>query len=108
MIEILRALSGKFPLYLFSNQTEINVVYLKAILKPYFKYMLFSNEVKMHKPDKQVFKLLINHMETSLKDALYIDDNREPLEIAKKYEMSTYHFTTVTQLKEDLQKLLLL
>lgn len=104
MLEILKVLSKKIPLYLFSNQTEINTIYLRPFMEPYFKYLFFSNEVKIHKPDKQSYNLLIKHMTTSPKDALYIDDRKEPLEAAEAYNISTYHFISVPEFKKELIK----
>jgi HAD superfamily hydrolase (TIGR01509 family) len=102
MLEILKILSQKIPLYLFSNQTGINTKYLRPLLKPYFKYMFFSNEVKMHKPDKQSLDLLIKNMQTNPKDSLYIDDREEPLGVAKAYSIPTYHFISVPEFKKEL------
>lgn len=102
MITILKTLSQKIPLYLFSNQTEINTTYLRPIVGQYFKYMFFSNEVKIHKPNKQSFNLLINNMQTNPKDSLYIDDRKEPLEVAKAYSIPTYHFVSVPEFKKEL------
>ena len=104
MLEILKTLSQKIPLYLFSNQTEINTIYLKPLMEPYFKYMFFSNEVKIHKPDKQSYDLLVHHMKTNPKDSLYIDDRKEPLEAAKAYNIPAYHFISVSQFKKELIK----
>ncbi|OGK62091.1 hypothetical protein A2334_04495 [Candidatus Roizmanbacteria bacterium RIFOXYB2_FULL_38_10] len=104
MITILQALSKKVPLYLFSNQTEINTIYLRPLLEQYFKHIIFSNEVRMHKPDKNIYELLLKHIGTNKESALYIDDRSEQLEAAKKYGISTYLFLSVSKLKDHLSK----
>jgi HAD superfamily hydrolase (TIGR01549 family) len=107
MIELLKQLSQKIPLYLFSNQTELNTIYLKPLLKPYFKYMFFSNETKIHKPDRKAYDLLLKNMQSNPKESLYIDDLVEPLRVAETYGISTYHFESVDKFKKDLEKVIL-
>jgi len=108
MLKILKELYKKISLYLLSNQTEINTIYLRPIIAKYFKMAFFSNEIKMHKPDPEIYEYFFKKTKIYPTTSLFIDDKDAPLTQAKKFNMNVYKFISVEDLKSKLVSLKLL
>ena len=98
-IDILKNLKDKFSIFLLSNTNSIHIDYIvKKIGRGKYNefYNLFdkvyySHEVKLRKPDPNIFKLVINENNLKIKNTLFIDDSIQHINSAKKLGLQTYH-----------------
>ena len=98
-LEILKNIKDKFSIFLLSNT---NTIHIEKIIDKLGKtkyeefYNLFdkvyySHEVKLRKPNPDIFKLVIKENCLSIKNTLFIDDSIQHIESAKKIGLKTYH-----------------
>jgi|Deesub1362B_J571_1020462.scaffolds.fasta_scaffold00070_71 putative hydrolase of the HAD superfamily len=108
IFELLEELRKKgYKMFFLSDSTEERNEYLQenyGFLK-YFEDGVFSHEVKMKKPERRIYELLLRKTGLKTEELLFIDDKEEFLEPAKKLGMKVLHFETPKKLKEDLKKI---
>ena len=98
-LEILKNIKDKFSIFLLSNTNSIHIEKIIDILgeKKYeefynlFEKVYYSHEVKLRKPNSDIFKLVIKENCLSIKNTLFIDDSIQHIESAKKIGLKTYH-----------------
>lgn len=98
-IDILKNLKDKFSIFLLSNTNSIHIDYIvkKIGERKYdefynlFDKVYYSHEVKLRKPDPNIFKLVINENNLKIKNTLFIDDSIQHINSAKKLGLQTYH-----------------
>ena len=99
-IDILKNLrKNKFSIFLLSNTNSIHIDYIiKKIgegkydeFYNLFDKVYYSHEVKLRKPDPNIFKLVINENNLKIKNTLFIDDSIQHINSAKKLGLQTYH-----------------
>lgn len=96
-----------YKLGLLSNHAKEWVEYCEIKYKYHqlFHNILYSYEVKLSKPSKDIFLLLFKRLSVEAKDCLFIDDNKKNVEMAKELGMQTIHFISAFDLKKMLLKL---
>ena len=98
-IEILKDIKDKFSIFLLSNTNTIHIEKIidKLGEKKYeefynlFDKVYYSHEVKLRKPNADIFKLVIKENCLSIMNTLFIDDSIQHIESAKKIGLKTYH-----------------
>jgi putative hydrolase of the HAD superfamily len=98
-LEILKNIKDKFSIFLLSNTNTIHIEKIidKLGEKKYeefynlFDKVYYSHEVKLRKPNADIFKLVIKENCLSIKNTLFIDDSIQHIESAKKIGLKTYH-----------------
>jgi FMN phosphatase YigB (HAD superfamily) len=98
-LEILKNIKDKFSIFLLSNTNSIHIekIINKLGEKKYeefynlFEKVYYSHEVKLRKPNSDIFKLVIKENCLSIKNTLFIDDSIQHIESAKKIGLKTYH-----------------
>ncbi len=98
-IDILKSLKDKFSIFLLSNTNSIHINYIvKKIGRGkydefynLFDKVYYSHEVKLRKPDPNIFKLVIIENNLKIKNTLFIDDSIQHINSAKKLGLQTYH-----------------
>ena len=98
-LEILKNIKDKFSIFLLSNTNTIHIEKIidKLGKKKYeefynlFQKVYYSHEVKLRKPNADIFKLVIKENCLSIKNTLFIDDSIQHIESAKKIGLKTYH-----------------
>ena len=98
-LEILKKIKDKFSIFLLSNTNTIHIEKIidKLGKKKYaefynlFDKVYYSHEVKLRKPNADIFKLVIKENCLSIKNTLFIDDSIQHIESAKKIGLKTYH-----------------
>jgi 2-haloacid dehalogenase len=107
-VEILAELKDRgTPLYGLTNwSTETYAPALErfAFLQ-WFRGILVSGEVKVIKPDRRIFELLIERFEIDPHRAVYIDDVEANVTAARPLGIHAIHFKTPTALREELVEL---
>ena len=109
-IDILKNLKDKFSIFLLSNTNSIHVDYIiKKIgggkydeFYNLFDKVYYSHEVKLRKPDPNIFKLVINENNLKIKNTLFIDDSIQHINSAKKLGLQTYHLNNSIECLETI------
>jgi 2-haloacid dehalogenase len=68
----------------------------------YFKAILVSGQEKTRKPFPKIYEIMIERYELNPNKCLFIDDNFENVEAAKKFGMLCVHFKNAEQLRSEL------
>jgi 2-haloacid dehalogenase len=63
----------------------------------WFDGKVISGEVKMKKPDEDIYQLLFQKFNIHPQTALFVDDNRDNIETARRLGLHVHHFTTETR-----------
>jgi 2-haloacid dehalogenase len=107
-VDILAELKDRgTPLYGLTNwSTETYAPALErfAFLQ-WFRGILLSGEVKVIKPDRRIFQLLIERFGIDLHRAVYIDDVEANVAAARPLGIHAIHFKTPAALREELVEL---
>ena len=99
-IDILKNLrKNKFSIFLLSNTNSIHIDYIVRKIGrgkydefyDLFDKIYYSHQVKLRKPDPNIFKLVINENNLKIKNTLFIDDSIQHIDSAKKLGLQTYH-----------------
>ena len=98
-LELLATLKQTHRTFLLSNTNEIHIDTIYHALQQqygipdlsgYFEKVYLSYQVKMRKPDAEIFELLMNENGLEPKETLFIDDSPQHIEAAQKLGIQTY------------------
>ena len=99
-LQLLEELKLSHRTFLLSNTNEIHIQkvhqHLQLVsphktLHPYFERVYFSSDVKMRKPDKEIFEFVLKENNLNPATTLFIDDTEQHIKGAKKVGIQTYH-----------------
>lgn len=87
--------------FLLSNTNEIHIPFalkkLKKIsnasLESYFEKVYFSHDLKMRKPDEEIFRFVCENNNLNPKNTLFIDDSIQHIQGAQNAGLNTLHLT---------------
>lgn len=105
-LEILKELAEKdYNLYVLSNfhHKAYNYVSSKYSFFEYFTGQIISADIKMIKPEAEIFKFLLNKFNLKAGETLFIDDSKKNIEAALKQGIRVIHFTDAESLKKELK-----
>lgn len=97
-LDVLLDTKNKYRTFLLSNTNEIHMIFINNYLKQqykidnlekHFEKVYLSYEVKMRKPDAEIFELVLNQNNLSKEETLFIDDSVQHIESANKLGIST-------------------
>ncbi|MBQ3116564.1 MAG: HAD family phosphatase [Clostridia bacterium] len=106
IVDLVRFLKEKgYNLYILSNMTYhfIERDYKFPLLKE-FDGIVYSAEIKLIKPNPEIFKYILNKFDLVGEECLFIDDLKPNLESAQRFGIKTYQFLDDT---EDLKNYIL-
>jgi len=108
LISFISNLKNKYKLGLLSNAMDTTRQRLtdRYKLMDYFDVSLFSYEVNLIKPDPEIYKIILQQLDVSPKETIFVDDLIENIIAANKLGLTTVHFKNTNQAIEILQKLL--
>lgn len=110
-VDILQMLKeAEYPLYGLSNwpAEKFGLVQQKYPFFSWFEDIVISGEVKMIKPDAEIFQYLLKKIGRSAGDCLFIDDSPANIAAASKLGFLTIHFQSPEKLKTELNQMGLL
>jgi 2-haloacid dehalogenase len=105
-VGILRELKKRgYPLYGLSNWSAetFEIVRHEYEFLSLLDDMVISGEVKLTKPDPEIFKLCLQKIGKPAHQCLLIDDSAANIAAAKQLGMDIVHFQSPEQLKQELQ-----
>ena len=94
--EVVPKISKYYRLALLSNDLSEWSKYLrdKFRINEFFDVIIVSGDVKIRKPDVQIFSLMLNELGQTATDCIYIDDRKTNLESAQLLGMDTILFNS--------------
>ncbi len=100
-------LLNKYELYIFSNNSRINIQRFKNKInfEKLFKKCIYSYDLKTKKPNQEFFRKglkIINHKGS---ECLFFDDQLKSKENSEKVGIKFIQYTTLNKLKQDLKSL---
>lgn len=104
-LEFLKALkaSSQYKLILLSNTNELHIDWVKKQVPFYYDFkksfdaFYLSHEIKMRKPNADIFKFVLEENKIAANSTLFIDDNTENTEAAKKMGFHVWNINPVTE-----------
>ncbi len=98
-LEFLEKLSKKYQLFLLSNTDSIHINHFKEKngdefynrFYNCFKKVYFSYDLGMRKPDEEIYNFVIKENNLNPKSTLFVDDNFDNIEGAKKTGFQVWH-----------------
>jgi 2-haloacid dehalogenase len=104
-IDILRALRReKYQLYALSNWSveTFSKVRSRFDFLDWFETIIISGEVRVAKPDPEIFSILLQRIEKTAGECLFIDDSKINVAAAEKLGFKGIYFQSPEQLYEEL------
>lgn len=105
MVSLIEELKSNYKIAVLSNSTG---EYLRPILEFHkiahlFDEVIISAEIRMAKPDLEIFEFLINKMDVTKEDAIFVDDDLNNTSAAKSYGIDSILFKDAEKLRQDLK-----
>lgn len=110
-IEILKRLKQKgYPLYGLSNWSAetFPMTRKKYAFFDLFDDMLISGEVKMIKPEPEIFNLLLERIGLPARACALVDDSDKNIAAAQKMGFQAIRFKSASQLRSELARMFIL
>lgn len=106
MIALLKKLKKSYKLCLLSNTTKFHKkVGFRKILEDIFDVIIYSCDVGMRKPQREIYLYLLKKIKEDPKNCIIIDDEIENLKYPETLGMGIIHFKSLKQLKTQLKKM---
>jgi putative hydrolase of the HAD superfamily len=108
---ILKAAQADFRTFCLSNTNELHIDFIYAYLKrekqiadldDYFEKVYLSHEIKMRKPNIEIFEYVLDQNQLDPQRTLFIDDTAGHLKGADQLGIRTYHLAAPEQLEDIL------
>lgn len=108
LFDFLKRISAEVNLVMLSNTEKVTIDFLTRKypeLFSLFNHLVFSFEVHMVKPEKEIFIFALRAAVCKPENAVYIDDKKEYVEAAQDLGINAFRFTTLESIKKDLGSL---
>jgi HAD superfamily hydrolase (TIGR01509 family) len=107
-IDFLLQLAKQSPLYVLSNNNVLHKEEIAEICQrqygvdffAIFQKVYLSNEIGLLKPDAAAFEYVLNDINKSASECIFIDDRIDNIITAQQLGFETYHVEDVEQLRE--------
>lgn len=108
--EIIKQLKKKnFQIYVLSNTSSIFHILLDSVLSKVSSVLdgyVISCEVKMMKPQKEIYLSLVNKYQLDIKDCIFLDDLEENVEAARTLGIKAFQIKERKEISNILKDLL--
>lgn len=94
---------NNYKIYLLSNNNKETVNYLRKL--PFYKDIegeVFSCDYHITKPDKDIYKILLDKYNLVANECLFIDDNQNNIDVASNLGFKVIKFKLVDELNKTL------
>lgn len=102
------AAENKYKLILLSNTNELHINWIRENImfyeefKSYFDAFYLSHEIKLRKPNLNIYQYVLNQNQIKPNETLFIDDTFENTQAAKKLGISVWN---IDETKQDVSNL---
>lgn len=108
-LELLETLKKRLPIFLLSNTNELHIPAVRRefakvstlSMEHFFTKMYLSHEVKMRKPNAEIFEFVCKENNLNPTNTLFVDDSIQHIEGAKMIGLNTEYLSN----PEDLYQL---
>jgi len=107
-LQLLQRLKGRYRTFVLSNTNGIHAGKFNQIVKEslgnvhlfedHFEHVYFSHEMKMRKPDAEIYLKVLQDQQLKPSETLFIDDNLENIQGAANLGIQTLHLEDPKQL----------
>lgn len=108
--ELIKQLKKKnFQIYVLSNTSSIFHILLDSVLSKVSSVLdgyVISCEVKMMKPQKEIYLSLVNKYQLDIKDCIFLDDLEENVEAARTLGIKAFQIKESKEISNILKDLL--
>ncbi|HEW5699939.1 TPA: HAD family phosphatase [Streptococcus pneumoniae] len=108
--ELIKQLKKKnFQIYVLSNTSSIFHILLDSVLSKVSSVLdgyVISCEVKMMKPQKEIYLSLVNKYQLDIKDCIFLDDLEENVEAARTLGIKAFQIKKRKEISNILKDLL--
>lgn len=106
ILAYIKTLKKKYKLGLLSNSRAsiIEKIINENGASELFDAIVISEEVGFIKPQKEIFEIALKELGVKPNEALFIDDRQSNVEGAEKLGISSFVYTKIGKLKEELAK----
>ena len=93
-VEVAKTLSKNYSLAILSNDVKewSNYLRTKFDLSRLFKIIIISGEVGYRKPDKRIYNILLDRIQSPPSDCVFVDDRAKNLRPASEIGIKTIRF----------------
>lgn len=106
--DLLSELKTQYKIVALTNtniiHNEVWTVKYADTLK-HFEKVFSSHEIKLRKPEKQSYQMVLDYLQLQPSQTVFLDDNRENIQAAQQLGIQSILVTTQNQMKLDLQQL---
>jgi 2-haloacid dehalogenase len=104
---LLYKLKAKYKIYGLTNWSAetIPVAFARFPFFSEFDGIVVSGKEKLIKPDKQIFKVLVDRYNLLTENTVFIDDNEKNVNAAREIGMNAIRFESPDQLEKELRLL---
>lgn len=96
--------SDSLEIHAFSNYPIwFNMIEEKLQLSRFLDWTFVSHKTKIRKPSPEAYDNVIQTLNCSGKELLFVDNKQENVEGAEEFEFQTHHFQDVDLLRSDLK-----
>lgn len=94
--------SNKYKLILLSNTNTLHINYIKENVSFYkefkdcFDAFYLSHEIHLSKPNTNIYEFVLNTNSLKAENCLFIDDNKDNIDAAKKIGLNIWHIKPKT------------
>lgn len=108
VVALIKSLKNNYKIGLLSNASG---EYLRELLHIHdlselFDVVVASAEVKMIKPDPEIFEHILKQLAVDANEAIFIDDNRRNVNAAERLGIKSIMFTSSEQLERELHEII--
>ena len=107
LLSIISSLKENYKVVLLSNALPemLHMILARDDLYKYFDKMVISGEIRMIKPNRDIFEYALSIANCSAEDAVFIDDNPKNVSAAKEIGIHALRFESLEKLVSDLKLL---
>lgn len=109
-VKLIKPLKRKYNLYGLTNWSA-ETIPVAIERYSFFKDLdgvVVSGTEKLVKPDKEIYRILLNRYQINAEESLFIDDNYHNIKVADELGFKTIHLTPDVNLEEKVKELKLL
>lgn len=106
--ELFLTLKKHYRITALSNTNEIHVPMWQEMCKqilPYFDNIFSSNEIGFRKPERGSFIHVLEYLNLTPEEIVFLDDNHENILAAEEIGMTTIHVIDYTQMVRELKRI---
>ena len=103
MLRLTKKLKRNYKVIVLSDDIKDASKPMRKKLRKYYHQLYFSCDLGVRKPDKRIFRIVINKLHTKPEECLFIDDKPENVKSAKSVGIHAVQFKNYSKLLNDLK-----